>query len=445
MIGISYSAKDFLAHTLVFPEFRGKILKDCGRYTDTRGSWNTMIRSPIFITRRDFHESPYDFTDSSIKQIIEVLVDAFGAIGISIQSLKGKRIVIKPNLVRPGREYGPGVTTDPRVVAAVCAICRDGEADDVLVGDDPGWGLASKTAYTAWDCEEVINAYGGRFVPFDDPDRYVVHVSDNVFMRDISLPGVLRNADVFINIPKMKTHILTGVSLGIKNLHGLVCDDDRMIFHRDDVEMKLVDILSARPPDITVVDGIQALEGQAPLYGKLVPRMNTIITGANPVATDAVAATAMGFDPESITHLREARRRGLGSISIDAMKILGGSISDIRHRFMPAVLSSVAVYEGITVIEGGADSGIRSSLRHAVDRLEKEGFFDNGIPSTVLIGSFHCDSLPVIETPDVWLMGDRAGEIASYLPDAHRIHFIPGDPPHIFDFYHAYTTWLSEM
>lgn len=282
-------------------------------------------------------------------------------------------------------------------------------------------------------------------MPFDDPERVTLSNPNNVLMREISIPGIFRDTDIFINIPKMKTHILTGVSLGIKNLHGLLRDDDRMIFHRDDIEMKLVDILSARLPDLTVVDGIQALEGQAPLYGEIVHTMNTILVGMNPVCVDAVAATVMGFDPQSITHLREARRRGLGSISVDEIEILGQSVSDVKHAFKPAVLSSVAVYEGITVIEGGADSGIRSSLRHAVDRLKKEGLLDNVLPSTVLVGSFLADTVPAIDTKHVWLMGDHAARIESVIPQQHMIHIIPGDPPHIFDFYHAYSSWIEEV
>ncbi len=409
-----------------------------------------MKDATVFIAKQTIQESPIAFSDTSVRELASVLAGMFDSLGGALLPAKGSKVLVKPNLVRPGLSYGPAVTTDPRVVAALCGLLRDQGAKSVCVGDDPGWGLTSTQAYQDWGQSGLLARWGGTLVPFDTPDRFTVKVRRNRLLPEVALPAALADVDFFINVPKMKTHMLTGVSLGIKNLHGLVGDDSRLCFHRGDIECKLVDILCARIPDLTVVDGIWALEGQAPLYGDVIRDMNVLVGGVNPVAVDAVSAMIMGFDPHQLTHLREAHARGLGPLSLAHIKLLGDSMEHVMHPFRRALLSSVAVYKTVEVVEGGADLGVLSALRHALDRLSLEGRLDDMNPVTVLVGGFLPGQLPRIGTKEVWLMGDAAVGIQQRIRPEHELHLVPGDAPHIFDFYkefvrvHGGGGWMGE-
>jgi uncharacterized protein (DUF362 family) len=392
----------------------------------------------VHIGKRQIGETPFTFTQASIAALIDAMGAAFDGLGNTHSLLRGSRTVVKPNLVRPGPAYGPAVNTDPRVVAAVCAIVHDAGASEIIVGDDPGWGLTSSEAYAAWGHENLIEDFGGTLVPFDTLPRFEVEVRANRLLRRVSLPGLFRDIDVVINVPKMKTHMLTNVSLGLKNLHGLVPDEQRLLYHRGDVEIKLVDILSACTPHLTVIDGIWALEGQAPLYGKPITNMNTLVTGNNPVAVDAVGASIMGFDPFELGALREASRRGLGPLRLDEIQMQGTPLREAFRPFRRALLSSIGVFDRVDVIEGAADPGALNALRHALDRLSLEGYLAQIDSITILVGRLDHDRLPRIATQEVWLFGDSALTARELVARNHRVFEVPGDPPHIFDLYKAF-------
>jgi uncharacterized protein (DUF362 family) len=397
-----------------------------------------MKKTRVHIGKRPVGETPFAFTGASIAVLVNALGVAFDALENTHSFLHGSVVVVKPNLVRPGPSYGPAVNTDPRVVAALCATIRDAGALQVIVGDDPGWGLTSSEAYAAWGHQSLIEDFGGDLVPFDVGPRFEVAVKTNRLLRTVSLPGVLREADVIINVPKMKTHMLTTVSLGLKNLHGLIPDEHRLLYHRGDVEVKLVDILSACTPHLTVIDGIWALEGQAPLYGTPVTTMNTLVAGLNPVAVDTVGASIMGFDPMELCALREASRRDLGPSRMEEIHLVGMPLREVFRPFRRALLSSVGVFDRVDVIEGAADPGACNALRHALDRLLIEGHLANVDSFTVLVGRFDQDRLPQTFTQEVWLFGDSALELRDRVAENHRVFQVPGDPPHIFDLYKAF-------
>jgi uncharacterized protein (DUF362 family) len=397
-----------------------------------------MENTRVHIGRSQIGETPFTFTKASIAALTEAVGAAFDALGNTHSLLRGSTVVVKPNLVRPGPAYGPAVNTDPRVVAAVCATVRDAGASEIIVGDDPGWGLTSSEAYAAWGHQSLIEDFGGSLVPFDALNRFEVEVRTNRLLRRVSLPGVFRDAEVVVNVPKMKTHMLTKVSLGLKNLHGLIPDAERLLYHRGDVEIKLVDILSACTPHITVIDGIWALEGQAPLYGKPISTMNTLVTGSNPVAVDTVGASIMGFDPFELGVLREASHRRLGPSLLEEIHLLGTPLREAFRPFRRALLSSIGVYERIDVIEGAADPGALNALRHALDRLSLEGQLAEIESLTILVGRFDQDRPPRIATQEVWLFGDSALCIRDIVAANHCVFEVPGDPPHIFDLYEAF-------
>ena len=168
---------------------------------------------------------------------------------------RGRSVLIKPNLVRtfPGR---PGNTTDPRVILGLLRALQEHRPARLLVGENPGCGVTSVKAFAESGCGRVARLAGAELRPFDREPLAEVEVPGGVLLRRARVPRVWLEADLVINLPAMKTHLHAGVSLGIKNLHGLLVDEDRYFFHRMDVHQKMVDLLKIRPPDLTVIDGV---------------------------------------------------------------------------------------------------------------------------------------------------------------------------------------------
>jgi uncharacterized protein (DUF362 family) len=122
----------------------------------------------------------------------------------------------------------------------------------------------------------------------------------------------------------------TKVTLGMKNMFGLLPDKFKFKYHANGISKVIVDINTVIKPALTVIDGFVGMEGRGPTDGTPV-KMDLIIAGKDVVATDATAARAIGFDPHEISHIRTASQKGLGNI--DNIEILGVRLEDVMRVF----------------------------------------------------------------------------------------------------------------
>ncbi|KPL07000.1 hypothetical protein AMJ86_06280 [bacterium SM23_57] len=389
----------------------------------------------------DAAEEPYKFTDRGLKAIRERLKELLDYLGWDSSRVMGKSVLLKPNLVRPQVEIVPAVTTDPRVVLALIDIFLDWGAKKVGVGENPGWGLPAIKAFHLARLDKWVPEYGGALEPFDEEDPLEIDNPKGVVFRHVLLPPAARRYDIIVNIPKLKTHMHTTVSLGIKNLYGFIVDSQRLESHRNDLHRKLVDFLHVLHPDITIIDGLWALEGQAPLYGITVPDMGVLIGSEDIVAVDAVGGFVMGIEPAEVTTTRLAHQEGFGAMDIDTLNIQGVPLSQVRRPFQRAVLSSVGAYPDINVVEGGACIGCQSSLRHSLDRLARDNRFNPRVDTVILGRNAPLDQIATLTSSTdgkIWCFGDCTEELYNKLQDSENIIWVPGCAPHIFDYYLAY-------
>lgn len=241
----------------------------------------------------------------------------------------GRTVVIKPNLtsLRDGKVY-PGEVTDVRVAEALLraikqtANCRLSFAEGLngpRLWDATGFADLAEREGVA-----LTNLAAGNFLPVK---------IDGLALKEYRFPEVIKTCDVFIDLPVMKTHRLTGISAGMKNLYGLLPFPRDV--HHGEAERILPDLITIRKPDLVVVDAIVAMEGQGPLDGSSVP-MNLIIAGRDIVAVDTVCAAIMGFDPGQVQYLNYARERELGENDLKRIAIKGVPIAQVRRSFKPA-------------------------------------------------------------------------------------------------------------
>ncbi len=385
---------------------------------------------------------PFDLDDS------QVISRFTAAVRKSLDLLKwgpqcrGRTVLIKPNLVRTF-EGKPGNTTDPRVLLGLVLVLRDHGPSKIMIGENPGCGVSSASGFHDSGCNRIAEISGVELVPFDSVPCRRVEIPGGLLLGRAAIPEPWLDADIVINLPKMKTHLHAGVSLGIKNLHGILVDEDRYFFHRVDVHQKMVDLLKIRTPDLTLVDAVLAMEGQSPFFGRE-REMDLLAAGTDPVAVDAVCCSAMGFDPDEINIIRLAGNQGLGQMDLQRIEVRGPRLEEVSARFRRGVISSAGAYPGVTVLELGACDGCLSSVRHSLDRLHYEGKIEELAPFTVVTG-MPCRKLPAAleqagDKSDIWFMGDcTASMIYRQSTRTARGCFVPGCPPHSFDLYKRIT------
>lgn len=312
---------------------------------------------------------------AAVKQAVELSIGSLDSI-----IKPGDRVLIKPNLAfqAPAESFA---VVDPRTVEAVVAYVKEeSKAGEVWVGDNPSLGLhvgRAKPAFIDSGIEEAAYRGGAdKVIYFDETATAVVDIPQaKVFKRaEVFLPFL--EADVVINLPKLKVHLAGTVTLGLKNWNGIIPnrhpDEQQQGAHRIDLGQKFADLYRVRKADLTIIDGIIGMEGQGPHAGTPV-EMNLIVAGADTVAVDAVSSYIMGFDPVEIPAVRVAANEGLGVADLDAIEVVGECKDAVRRIFKRPNDNPVGMYRGLTVIIQQTCPGCYVNIRGALDSFKNTG------------------------------------------------------------------------
>jgi uncharacterized protein (DUF362 family) len=240
-----------------------------------------------------------------VAAIERALVEAFTELGLAPS---GRTAVVKPNIVI-GAKPRTGIVTHPAVVEAVVRVLRSRGFGEITIADGPGVGLDPAQVFETSGYAALAARLGTRLVCFNDVERR----ERSWKYGTIGVPAMLEDADCYVNVPKLKTHGYTTVTLSIKNHKGMLSEEDKKRDHQLGLHDPLVQQAKLRPPDVVVLDGIVGVEGDGPLHGRAV-RAGVLAVSANMLELDAAAARLAGFDPREIKHLRIAEAEGLGTL-----------------------------------------------------------------------------------------------------------------------------------
>lgn len=252
-------------------------------------------QASVFIARHQKYDGPLTTT----------IRDGFVAIGARPEAFRGKRVLLKPNMVEPSRRIAH-MTTHPAVVAAVAEVFRDWGAQ-VSIGEAPGHVRDTELALVE---SGVIDAVTDTGATFADLNYEAVAWQPNRGKRS-KLPGFwfprsVVEADYVVSLPKMKTHHWQGLTASMKNLYGVLPGLQygwpKNVLHQHGIPETVYDINASLPSLLTVVDGIACMEGDGPIMGSA-KAMGLIVVGTNLPATDATVARIMGLPPERIPYL----------------------------------------------------------------------------------------------------------------------------------------------
>jgi uncharacterized protein (DUF362 family) len=295
--------------------------------------------------------------NGNIEAAVEQAIELLG--GIAALTRGKERIMLKPNLVAPV----PEATTKLPVMRALVRLMRSANKD-VSIGEAsaaaPPFNVRNNRTFRTSNKEmlnglqqsvfdelgysefskaqriPLVNLHTGEFVD--------VRIPDALLFDKLTLHRSVPETDLLCSVPMMKTHILAGVTLGMKNLIGLYpgaiyqalrgdMHDRAMKVEPSATAAPILDMVRASKLGLVVIDGSSAMQGNGPTGGTQVP-METIIAGTNPLATDMVAASLMGFEPDEVSTFRWAHKVGLGPRRLDEIETRGEPLERVRRAFV---------------------------------------------------------------------------------------------------------------
>lgn len=249
--------------------------------------------------------------------ITRAAVDALGGMGHFVQP--GADVIVKPNICQDYHSYEYAATTNPWVVAALVTMCREAEAGRVRVMDTP-FGGTPQNAYRVSGIADAVRAAGGEMEVMSQIKFVETNIPDG---RDLSSWNVyddILKADLVINVPIAKHHGLARLSLGGKNLMGVIAQPSR--FHAN-LGQRVADLVSRVRPGLTVVDAVRILTRNGPTGGSLndVEQKDTVIASPDIVAADAYATTLFDVPPDRISYITAAADMGLGTMDWGTLEV----------------------------------------------------------------------------------------------------------------------------
>jgi len=344
--------------------------------------------------------------------------------------LAGRPVLIKPNLVIVFNRLGTlrptsPESTDPRVLDAVIVwLAGRGRAASITIVESSGRGFPTRASFRSAGIDRLARRRGCALLALEEQpvDRYILPKAG--VQREILVPRVfspvVHGEAVHVSVPKLKTNLYTGVTLGFKNAMGIIPYNLRQRNHHFAIDRKLVEMLFLFRPALTVIDGVVGGEGECPAPVDPVDS-RLIVAGDQVVETDRTAARLMGFDPDAIRLLQVADELGFGDP--EGTRILG-DLSPVPFRPSDRSLLSDQVKREFPhlrflfgVTQPGADpaagpgtarrmgaaclGGCVASVRFGLAMLKEEGVEADRARGTVIIGH----GLPRDGVP-IWYDGD---------------------------------------
>jgi uncharacterized protein (DUF362 family)/Pyruvate/2-oxoacid:ferredoxin oxidoreductase delta subunit len=250
----------------------------------------------------------------------------------------GQTILLKPNLLGawpPER----AATTHPEVVRAVIRWIKQYNPKKIYLSDSSGtakMGVTEK-AMKISGLKSVCEEEGVECIPFEKTERKIYQVPNPLELEEITGSQLIEEANLIINLPKIKTHGQCLFTCSIKNMFGTLLLGNKAKTHARSARIErfsaaLADIYSVSKPNLTVIDGYLCQEGQGPSAGEIV-KMDVILAGYDPVALDTVACEITGINSNDVIHLKMAEKKGLGTMDLENINIVGNSIKEVYRKF----------------------------------------------------------------------------------------------------------------
>jgi uncharacterized protein (DUF362 family) len=367
----------------------------------------------------EYSRAQLDLVKSMIRQIAD---ETMG--GMKNIVSPGDKVLIKINTVIP-IEPNAGFTTDPRMLEALIELVLEQSPARIQIGERCAMGADTRQAMDVCGITEVAKRTGAELCPFEHVPFDMYKIDRPVSFNEFPVPRAVRDADVYIGLPKMKVHVHTTFTGAMKLQFGNLPDYDWMVrCHRDDIYQKIVNLTRAANAKWFVMDSLYACQGNGPFspYSEdLIKDFNTICGGPDPVAVDTVCEALMDWDypgtnvPSTVLGAAE----GLGTNKMEEIELSGAPISQVKRRFKRQNTVLQGQYPNVHLVMGSTcEAGCRAIVRIQLDQLQADGTLDKlKRPLYVFTGLQFEEKITHVDG-DVLIVGDCAKGMQERFPEA---------------------------
>jgi uncharacterized protein (DUF362 family) len=251
-------------------------------------------------------------------------IELMGGMGQFVK--KGQTVALKPNIGFP-RKPEVGATTNPLLVKTIIESCYQAGAQKVYIFDNvvaPTSGN-SRNCYQLSGIEDAARAAGGIIVPVDDFSYKEVTIPGAKTLKTAEVHRLILDSDVFINVPVLKHHGSTHLSIAMKNMMGIV--KNRMKYHLTGLDQCIADFCLYKKPDLNIVDAYRVLMSDGPSGPHDAKEANvelkkTLLMSRDIVAVDAAATRIFGKNPEDIAYIKIGHQQKTGNMDLNKLKIV---------------------------------------------------------------------------------------------------------------------------
>jgi uncharacterized protein (DUF362 family)/NAD-dependent dihydropyrimidine dehydrogenase PreA subunit len=295
------------------------------------------------------------YEPAAVSAAIERLLEPLGSMENFVKA--GQKVLIKPNLLA-GKPPDKAVTTHPEIVRAVIKLVQ--QAGGVIsVGDSPGIGSPETVARKS-GILQVIEETGVRFAPFEESVKLR---SRGGTFHELEVAREILEADIIINLPKLKTHQMVGMTCAVKNMFGAVVGLRKPRLHlqagtdKAFFALMLLDLCEQLAPALQIVDAVVGMEGEGPGSGDPV-QIGALLAGSHPQAVDTVAAELVGLTTRQVWTQQQALDSGRPYVKLSQLELVGTPLRELKvSAFRPAKMTDVNF---------GLKGVLKKQLKHAV-------------------------------------------------------------------------------
>lgn len=361
---------------------------------------------------------------SALKDTLDACLQDLGGIEGFIKP--GQTVVIKPNLTANAPESSGG-TTHVDLVAAIVEAVQAASPGQIIIAEGTGaFGASHETAFPTGGWREMASRLGVTLYNLDAGPHDEILVPGGRYPSPLPFSRLVRECDVFISVPCLKTHIATDYTVALKNSFALTPQWKRSEIHREHrIEEALVDLNRIRKPDLIIVDGWDGAEGIAGGTDfKRPAKARLMLAGDDPVAVDVIARVLMGIDYQRTRYLEWAIEDGIGIGDRERITLRGSPLEELQRRFMTPAEELEIILPGLTLLDLGACSGCRIATLSAVQRFRHQKLLK---PLRLVYGGER--QAPASDVTTIFV-GDCAVQQAGDL--GHRVPGCPADAQEVF-------------
>lgn len=259
---------------------------------------------------------------------VEKALEALGGVEGLVPA--GANILIKPNV----GFYDNDATTDPRVTAAVVKALKKTQPAKIVVGESALRGVDVDYAFRVTKTRSLAEAAGAEVRDLRKDDTVNVQVTNGLALKSVNVFKTARDS-IIVTVPRLKRHSSTTATISLKNLMGIIPDDEKGRFHEINLNQCIADLNLVLHPKLAIIDATRAMTKRGPSGGAMV-NLNMIVASTDPVAADLIAAEELfkaegAADPHAaaarIDHIQNAAQVGVGTADPSKIEVLNVNLS----------------------------------------------------------------------------------------------------------------------